>query len=29
MYVGIDYHKRYAVATSMDDKGQVVERTHP
>ena len=25
MYVGIDYHKRYAVATSMDDKGQVVE----
>ena len=20
MYVGIDYHKRYAVATSMDDK---------
>ncbi len=26
MYVGIDYHKRYAVATSMDDKGQVVEQ---
>ena len=25
MYVSIDYHKRYAVATSMDDKGQVVE----
>jgi hypothetical protein len=25
MYVGIDYHKRYAVATSMDDKGQVVQ----
>jgi len=25
MYVGIDYHKRYAVATSMDDKGQVIE----
>jgi hypothetical protein len=25
MYVGIDYHKRYAVATSMDDKGQIVE----
>ncbi len=26
MYVGIDYHKRYAVATSMDDKGRVVEQ---
>ncbi|MBS1243359.1 MAG: tnp [Nitrospirae bacterium] len=25
MYVGIDYHKRYAVATSMDDRGQVIE----
>jgi hypothetical protein len=26
MYVGIDYHKRYAVATSMDDKGKVIEQ---
>ena len=25
MYVGIDYHKRYAVATSMDDRGQVID----
>ena len=26
MFVGIDYHKRYAVATSMDDGGQIVEQ---
>ena len=25
MYVGIDYHKRYAVATSMDDMGRIIE----
>jgi len=26
MYVGIDYHKRYSVATKMDEHGEVMER---
>jgi transposase len=26
MYVGVDYHKRYSVATLMDEKGVIVER---
>jgi len=26
MYVGVDYHKRYSVATKMDDGGNILER---
>jgi len=26
MYVGVDYHKRYSIATKMDDRGKVLEQ---
>ena len=26
MYVGVDYHRRYSMATKMDEKGKIVEQ---
>ena len=26
MYVGVDYHKKYSIATKMDEKGSILEQ---
>ncbi len=26
MYIGVDYHKRYSIATKMDERGRVLEQ---
>lgn len=26
MYVGVDYHKKYSIATKMDEKGNILEQ---
>lgn len=26
MYIGVDYHKKYCIATKMDDKGNIVQQ---
>jgi hypothetical protein len=28
-YIGVDYHKRYSVATALDSAGEMVDRRRP